>query len=207
MDLSYLILLGITVSIDGFFAGMAYGIKKIKIPFSSLLVIGFVTLICTTIAVIAAISLGQFTDAAFASLISAILLILLGIVNLLKEFISTLTEKTSNKLNITIPLGGLVINIMKKPECADIDHSLLISKSEATVLGFALGIDNMAAAFALGLSTGVPVSIPIVLSFIQMMLIFLGITFATAIAKETWQRRTTYIPGIILILMGLLRII
>ena len=39
MDLSYLILIGITVSIDGFFAGMAYGIKKITIPYASLLTV------------------------------------------------------------------------------------------------------------------------------------------------------------------------
>lgn len=207
MDLSYLILIGITVSIDGFFAGMAYGIKKIKIPYTSLFTIGLVNLFCTTVAICAAIYLGHFIDPIFSTSISALLLILLGSINLLKEYISDLAEKTTDRLKITIPIGCLVINIMKKPECADVDHSQRLNKREATLLGFALGIDNMTAAFAIGLMMTAPYYVPITLSLIQIGLVWVGITLAKKIAKDTWQKRTAYIPGIVLILMGLLRIL
>ena len=207
MDLSYLILIGITVSIDGFFAGMAYEIKKITIPYASLLTIGLVNLFCTTIAICSSLYLGHFINPIFAASISALLLILLGTINLLKEYISDLTDKTSDKFKITIPIGCLVINIMKKPECADVDHSLILNTREAILLGFALGIDNMTAAFAIGLMTPSPCYVPITLSVIQISLVWFGIIFAGKIAKDTWQKRTAYIPGIVLILMGLLRIL
>ena len=43
MNAFYLILLGFAVSIDGFATGIAYGLKKIHLPWTSLSIVGIIT--------------------------------------------------------------------------------------------------------------------------------------------------------------------
>ena len=49
MELISSILFGLAVSADGFAAGMAYGVKKIKIPIFSLLVIALASALAVSI--------------------------------------------------------------------------------------------------------------------------------------------------------------
>lgn len=50
MNLFYVLLLGFAVSIDGFVAGVAYGLKNIRMPLASLSIVGVVAAILTSVA-------------------------------------------------------------------------------------------------------------------------------------------------------------
>ncbi|MBP2633796.1 MAG: hypothetical protein H6Q70_4424 [Firmicutes bacterium] len=211
MDLSYVILLGIAVSIDGFFAGIAYGLKNIRVSFLALSLIGFVTLVCTTLAMHSASLLLAFINPSITTLCGALLLIAIGSMSLLHQYLvkapineTVTTIKTPTK--ITISLGRLVISIMAKPECADMDCSNHLNKTEALLLGLALGIDNMIATFAVGLTTALQFYTPIVMCVIQSSIVWSGIYLAKKIISDHMKQKIAYAPGCVLILLGLIRL-
>ena len=146
MNIFYVLLLGFAVSIDGFVAGLAYGLKNIRMPLASLSIVGVVACICTAIAMILAYLVGQFVNTELAIVIGALLLIMLGLWSLFQQYLTknvasyeVTGEVTARKL--TFSLGRLVISIMAKPETADVDKLGIISSLEAVFLGVAVGAD------------------------------------------------------------------
>ncbi len=211
MDLSYVILLGIAVSIDGFFAGIAYGLKNIRVSFLALSLIGFVTFVCTTLAMSSASLLLEFINPSIATLFGGFLLILIGSMSLLHQYllkapVNENVAKSQTPTKITISLGRLVISIMAKPECADMDCSNHLNKTEALLLGLALGIDNMIATFAVGLTTSLQLYTPIVMCIIQSSIVWSGIYLAKKMISPHMKHRIAYAPGCVLILLGLIRL-
>lgn len=90
-------LLAIAVSIDGFWGGFAYGLRKVKIPFLSLGIISFWSVICTMITMLLGKSLVTYLSINNAKLIGAILLIGIGIYAL-KEGLEQKNKITNSKL-------------------------------------------------------------------------------------------------------------
>lgn len=206
----YVILLGLAVSLDAFAAGGAYGLKSIKVPPRSLAVIGAITAICTGAAMACAYYLGSFLNTHLAVVTGSLLLIAIGAWNIFHEYItkkSLCQEAGTNDTHLTFRIGRIVINIMADPETADIDNSHSISPSEAVLLGLALGIDNMIATFAAALIKPLPLYTPAIMALIQMLLIAAGISAATRLASDDLKKRFPYVPGAILIILGLLRLV
>lgn len=210
MSIFYVLLLGFAVSIDAFAAGVAYGIKSIKMPAKSLAVIGVITALFTSTAITLAYYLGSFVNTAVAVTGGSLLLIAIGAWNIFQEYIAkktalqkSLTETPSLKLRI----GRIVISIMSDPETADIDCSRSISPAEAILLGLALGIDNLVATFAAALINPLPLYTPAVMAFIQMLLIAVGISAAARLFSDDLRKRVPYVPGAILIILGIIRLV
>ncbi|BBB90550.1 MAG TPA: manganese efflux pump [Methylomusa anaerophila] len=208
MDTFYVLLLGLAVSMDSFAAGVAYGIKSIRIPWTSLAIVGLITGACTLAATILANYLGSSINTHLAISFGSLLLIAIGAWNILNEYItkSNLSPNSSDN-KLTFRIGRIVINIMADPETADIDHSKSISSSEATFLGLALGIDNMIAAFAASLIKPLPLHTPVIMGLIQIGLITFGSYGAARFVPEEIKKRFPYVPGTILILLGLFRLV
>ena len=205
----YVLLLGFAVSFDALLAGIAYGIRKITVPFSSLLVVGAVTAVCTAVAMAAAQGAGMLIAPQAAVVTGAFLLLLIGLWSVFQEYlIKRLTPKQQDDTpQLKIRLGRLLINILADPEASDIDHSRSISPSEALFLGLALGLDNMVATFAAGLLGVLPLYTPLVMAVIQMGLIWVGITFAVRLLPDRVKDRFPYLPGTLLIILSILRIV
>lgn len=205
----YILLLCFAVSLDAFAAGAAYGLKSIKMPVSSFAVIGLITALCTSLAMALAFFLGSFLNTHLAVAAGSLLLIAIGAWNIFQEY---LTKKSCpNTIDpdacLTFRIGRIVIRIMADPETADVDHSCSISPSEAILLGLALGIDNMIATFAAALIKPLPLYTPAVMAFIQVLLIAVGIVAASRLVSEDIKKRLPYVPGTILIILGLLRLV
>jgi putative sporulation protein YtaF len=212
MNLFYVLVLGIALSIDGFIAGMAYGLKNILMPFASLIIVCGITVLCTGTAMACATMLGNFIDAHIAIMLGSLLLILIGTVSLFQEYLTKDVipyqsdgEVTARKL--TFSIGRLVISIMTKPETADVDHSQGISSLEAIFLGLALGVDNMVATFAASLMGSLPLYTPLVMGLVQVIVFTGGLYASTRFVSEQLKNRFPYLPGAILIILGLLRIL
>lgn len=196
---------------DSFAAGVAYGAKSILMPMRSLTVVGAITALCVAVAMLCAATIGQVMDLRVAVSIGAAMLIALGVVNLLYEYLvgAALLEYGDGKgdpRQITFSFGKLVISIMAKPEAADMDGSKSISVYEAVFLGFALGVDNMVATFAAGLMGMLPLYTPVLMGFIQMAFIASGIWLSHLAFMENLAKRFPYLPGAVLIMLGLLRL-
>lgn len=211
MNFLYVLVLGFAVSLDSFAAGVAYGLKNIRMTGKSLVIVGVVTAACTALAMFCAGILGQFLDVHIAVFTGSLLLVCLGAISLFQEYLTKNVsayeidgEITAGKL--TFSLGKLVISIMVRPETADIDHSKSISPVEAIFLGLALGIDNMVATFAAGLMGLLPLYTPLLMGVIQMAFIVVGSLASSRLVSESWKQKFPYLPGTILILIGLIRL-
>ena len=211
MNLFYVLLLGLAVSIDGFVAGIAYGLKNIDMPFTSLSIVGFVAAICTAVAMVMAYLVGQFINTDIAIFIGALLLIMLGLWSLFQQYLTKDIasyemdgQVTARKL--TFSLGRLVISIMAKPETADVDKLGIISPLEAVFLGLAVGADAMVGTFAAALMGPMPLYTPAVIGIIHMLCIAGGFYSAHKLISEKVKKQFPYLPGALLILLGILRL-
>lgn len=211
MNLFYVLLLGFAVSIDGFVAGVAYGIKKIHMPISSLSIVGIVAALLTSVAMLCAYVLGKFMNTQLAIGIGASLLILLGLWSVFQQYLTKHVtsyepegEVTARKL--TFSIGRLVISIMAKPETADVDKLGVISSLEAVFLGLAVGLDAMVGTFAAALMGMLPLYTPLAVGIIHMICIAAGCCFSNRLVSDDLKKRVPYLPGTLLILLGIIRL-
>ena len=211
MSIFYVLLLGLAVSIDGFVAGVAYGLKNIRMPLVSLIIVGIVASICTAVAMVMAYMVGQFINTDIAIVLGALLLIMLGLWSLCQQYFTKSVasyemdgEVTARKL--TFSFGRLVISIMAKPETADVDRLGFISSLEAVFLGLAVGADAMVGTFAAALMGPLPLYTPIAIGLIHMICIAGGCYSSRKFFPENIKKRFPYLPGTLLIILGLLRL-
>lgn len=214
MTIFYVLLLGFAVSIDGFVAGIAYGLKKITVPNISLFIIGIATTLCTGFAMGTAYLLGAYINTKLAMLVGAFLLTAMGLYGIFQEYLKATNKKQYQPLEAIVtsqskPYSArqLLITIITKPESADVDHSQTISPPEAILLGLALGVDNMIAIFAAVLVSPLPLYTPISMGLIQIAVITLGIYVSNHLISDQLKKRIPYLSGLILILLGLIRLL
>lgn len=211
MNLFYVLLLGLAVSIDGFVAGIAYGLKNIRMPLTSLSIVGFVAALCTAAAMSMAYLVGQFIHTDVAIIIGALLLILLGLWSLFQQYLTKniagyeLDGQVSAR-KLTFSLGRLVVSIMAKPETADVDKLGCISALEAVFLGFAVGVDAMVGTFAAALMGALPLYTPLVIGIIHILCIAAGCYSSEKLISDKLKKQFPYLPGALLILLGILRL-
>lgn len=205
----YVLFLGLAVSLDALVAGVAYGVKKIALPFSSLCVVGAVTAVCTAVSMIAARGAGMMIDPQAAVLIGGVLLLMIGVWGILQEYLlkRLIPKEPDETPQVTLKMGRLLVNILADPEAVDVDRSKSISASEAVMLGLALGLDNMVATFAAGLLGMLPLYTPLVMGALQMALIAGGRTVVCRWLPERMKESFSYLGGVLFIIMGVLRLV
>ncbi|MDC3417326.1 sporulation membrane protein YtaF [Aquibacillus salsiterrae] len=219
IDYLYLFILGLAVSLDGFGVGLSYGIRKIKIPLPSILVIT----ICTGVMVFAAMEFGglltKFTSVDIANKIGAFILIGIGLWATINYFRNNekkeqpskqeVDNKTSNSKVIRINLQslGLIIEILKVPSAADIDKSGIIKGWEAVLLGIALSLDAFGAGIGASFMGFPPIITAITITFFSYLLIFSGMKIGLIFSEIKWLRFMSFLPGFILIVIGITRLI
>lgn len=205
----YILCLGIAVSFDALFAGVAYGVKKITVSTAALLVVGAVTAACTAAAMAAANWAGALMEPQTSIFIGAALLLMVGLWSILQEYLLKLLtpKEASIQPQLCIKLGKLMINILADPEAVDVDRSRSISPGEAAILGLALGLDNMAATFAASLVGFLPLYTPLIMAVLQTGLIWGGIVLGGKFLPESIKERCPYLSGALLILLGVMRLV
>lgn len=208
MNFFSLLLLAITVSIDGFWGGFAFGLRKIKISFFSLLLISFWSVICTMIVMFIGQSLKNIIAFELARIIGAALLFLLGLLTL-KEGFRQKKEHLSCKRNFityNIKFKDL-IKILRNPLLADIDNENDIKPAEGTVLGLAVAMDASIAAFTVSLLGFSPVLTPFLFGLTHFILIGSGNYIARQNIISNFSEKFSVLPGLILIVLAILRLV
>ncbi|WP_449621165.1 sporulation membrane protein YtaF [Robertmurraya sp. Marseille-Q9965] len=202
-----LLLLAFAVSLDSFSVGFTYGLRKMKIPFKSILVIAG----CSAISLIGAMAVGQIIEAFLspdmAEKIGGIVLILLGVWILYQFF---RPEKSKDVLphekiivNFEIKSLGIVINILKKPMSADFDKSGTITGIEAFMLGLALSLDAFGAGIGAAMLGYSPHVLALTVAIMSSLFVSLGMKMGVIFSKSNMMQKFTFIPGILLIFIGI----
>ncbi|UKS24201.1 MntP/YtaF family protein [Paenibacillus sp. HWE-109] len=116
-------------------------------------------------------------------------------------------QRTKEILNIELKRFGLVIQILRTPSIADVDKSGNISASEATLLGLALSLDAFGAGIGAALIGFVPLLTASVISIASGSFIALGLRIGFRYAEMKWMKKLSILPGCVLIVMGLLKML
>ena len=202
-----LVLLAFAVSLDSFSVGFTYGMRKMKIPFKSILTIAC----CSAVTMAAAMALGKsialFVSPAIADRLGGIVLVLIGAWVLFQFFrpSSQAAEQNEEKLLVKVEIKslGLVINILKKPMVADLDKSGTITGFEAFLLGFALSLDAFGAGIGAALLGFSPWVMAMLVAIMSSLFVYTGIKSGSVFSKKSWVQKFSFLPGILLILIGI----
>jgi len=207
VQLFSLLLLAFALSIDSFSVGFTYGLRKMVMPFKSVLIIAC----CAGFSLLLAVSIGHGLAKIFSPSITAgiggIILIALG-AGVIYQYFRPDKEKPVQKqektiLNFEIRSLGLAINILKKPLSADFDQSGTITGIEALALGFALSLDSFGAGIGAAMLGFSPYYLAIAVAIMSPTFVVFGIKIGTFFQKFEWIQKFTFLPGVLLIIIGI----
>lgn len=216
-----LLVLAFAVSLDSFGVGITYGMRKVMIPIRSILIIAF----CSGAMIIIAMGIGQginyFLSPRFAEMIGGGILILIGawaLYNIsrtqesqqpVKKREEIIVEKQDKKRVWTLEIKkfGIVIQVLRTPMVADIDQSGTISGIEAFVLGIALALDAFGAGIGAALIGYSPWFTAALIATMSSLFVFLGMKFGRIFSDASWMNKASYLPGLILISFGVIKMI
>lgn len=205
-----LLLLAFAVSLDSFSAGFMYGLRKIRIPVKSILVIAS----CSAATLLGATAFARiietFISPEMAEKIGGVVFIFLGAWILLQFLLNDKNndEIARNKaiVNLEIKSLGLVIQILKKPVSADFDRSGVITGIEAFMLGLALSLDAFGAGIGAVLIGLNPFALALAVAVMSSSFVYLGMKAGTLLSQWRIVQKLSFIPGILLIFLGVWKI-
>lgn len=202
MDVATLALFGFALSVDSFGAGLAYGLKQIRVSVLSLAVIGCLSAVAVGIS----LGLGRLvafaTPSSIAEILGGVLLILIG----LGILCGNVREAREKVFQIRIAPLGMVIQVLFEPLHADLDRSGTLSLREAGLLGLALAMDSFAAGFALGLTGSFSILVPFVIGTGTLAFAAAGLGLGRRSAVRLGQR-VGRLPGYLLVALGVFRLV
>ncbi len=200
MEIYSLLILAFAVSIDGFAAGLAYGIKRIKIPFISLILIGVTSALAIWISMSIGTMLTAIITPTSAEIFGGIILIGLGSWLIIQNInIVSIENKSTSRHRLQ--------EVLSEPLKADFDGSGTISSKEALILGMALAMDAMAAGFGASLLGFHSIWTPIFVGVCKLLLIPMGVKIGKELTSVFTSKLMVFLPGSILIILGMINFV
>jgi putative sporulation protein YtaF len=205
-----IIILTISLSLDALGVGLVYGLKKVKIPLISKLVICLFSIIYAAIALIIGRALSGILAPFFAKLLGITILVLMGIWIILqalfKDAAGNSTEKTLWK--VAIKSLGITIQVIRNPMEFDIDKSGAIDAPESLLLGLALSVDAIGVGVGSALTGFYSPLIPLAIGLFQMFFLYTGTYLGEKVTlfDKINKKALSLLPGILLIVLALIRI-
>ncbi|MFC4321047.1 sporulation membrane protein YtaF [Litchfieldia salsa] len=203
-----LLVLAFAVSIDSFSVGFTYGLRKMKLPFKSIVMIAC----CSGFTLLLAMGFGNvvstFLSPEFAEMIGGFVLVVIG-GWILYQFFRPQTdsnEKVQQKstlVKVEIKSLGLVIQILRRPMKADFDNSGTITGLEALLLGLALSLDAFGAGVGAALLGYSPWLMALFVAVMSSLFVTSGIKCGRFFSEMKWVEKFTFLPGVLLIVLGI----
>ncbi len=208
MEALAIIFFALAVSADGFIAGLAYGIKKIRIPFLSLIVIASASALAVSCSMVLGQGIAAILLPETAKRIGAFLLILMGIFFLTKALCDRLDNLPVSEDEPLVTLNlkslGIVIKILKEPVAADMDASGEISQKEAFFLGLALAVDAMGVGIGIAMTGYNILFTALSVGVLKFILVNVGIGLGKIMKNESIRSIASFVPGLVFLLIGIM---
>ena len=215
MDFFTLALFAVALNLDSFAVGVSYGIRNIKLPVTSLLIISLMSMTAITFSMLLGKTVAGYFSSTFAHRLGGLILLSIGLWVLIQALQENRKINSSDQyddgqpptlIKIHIKFLGLVIQILREPSRADLDHSGIISAREAVILGIALAMDAFGAGFAVAMMGFSLIFTALMVGIGHFILTYSGLLVGMGInSKGTCQKLNT-LPGFILIALGLFKI-
>ncbi|EDT79451.1 MAG: sporulation membrane protein YtaF [Clostridium perfringens] len=198
MSFLSILLFVIAASLDILVVSLAYGLKDIKINFSSTLVIASISALGTFISMILGKFLVDLIPVKLGDIIGGLVLLALGFYSIYSYFKEKKILTSHNSENNSSPTF-----ILENPEVADKDKSGNIDFKESLALSLALALNN----FGLGIGasiSGLNIAFTTISTFIiSLIFISLGFYLSKTIKSKNISKNSNLIAGIIIIILSL----
>ncbi|MNC10949.1 manganese efflux pump MntP [compost metagenome] len=227
-----LLLLAFALSLDGFGVGITYGLRKMKIPLLSILIISLCSGIVICVSMQVGVLLAKVVSPDAASMIGAVILVLMGCWSLIQMLMQKEQERspqapeagpvTLNEVSVSAAEDwpqksavfslelrhlGVVIQILRTPSSADMDASGSISSMEAVILGIALSLDAFGAGLGAALLGFSPVPTSLMIALFSGTFLLLGMKTGLKLSGSFWMKHAAVLPALLLIVMGIMKLL
>ncbi|MDM0495765.1 sporulation membrane protein YtaF [Clostridium perfringens] len=193
-----ILLFVVAASLDILVVSLAYGLKDIKINFSSTLVIASISALGTFISMILGKFLVDLIPVKLGDIIGGLVLLALGFYSIYSYFKEKKILTSHNSENNSSPTF-----ILENPEVADKDKSGNIDFKESLALSLALALNN----FGLGIGasiSGLNIAFTTISTFIiSLIFISLGFYLSKTIKSKNISKNSNLIAGIIIIILSI----
>lgn len=193
-----ILLFVVAASLDILVVSLAYGLKNIKINFSSTLVIASISALGTFLSMILGKFLIDVIPIRLGDILGGLVLLILGLYSVYSYF----KEKKSLREPI-LDKNNSPILILENPEIADRDKSGNIDFKESLSLSLALALNN----FGLGIGasiSGINVGFTTLSTFvISLIFVSLGFFMSKKIKGKNLSKNSDLLAGIIIIVLSL----
>ncbi|MDU7886909.1 MAG: sporulation membrane protein YtaF [Clostridium perfringens] len=193
-----ILLFVVAASLDILVVSLAYGLKDIKINFSSTLVIASISALGTFISMILGKFFVDLIPVKLGDIIGGLVLLALGFYSIYSYFKEKKILTSHNSENNSSPTF-----ILENPEVADKDKSGNIDFKESLALSLALALNN----FGLGIGasiSGLNIAFTTISTFIiSLIFISLGFYLSKTIKSKNISKNSNLIAGIIIIILSL----
>ena len=177
-------LIGIAANLDNLGIGLAYGVKRVKIPILSNAAIAGIAMVITFVAVTAGETMIDYISVQVANYLGSLLLCIVGLWTIFSKKFSQ---------------NGIKDN----PELFDEDKNFIISFREALMLGFVLSANCFVTGIAIG-ANGVPTIWTVIsIGVFSFISIAAGSHFGILLTKTFIGKYSTTISGILLLIIGI----
>ncbi|MGE5673693.1 MAG: sporulation membrane protein YtaF [Mycobacterium leprae] len=193
----HLILIGLTASLDNLAVGIAYGIRRIKVPVLSNLAMAGIAFLFTAFSAWVGDFTARFFPREIANAIGAALLISVGLWIMLTQSQAQGAEHDESTTRPT------VFGVLQEPEEADTDRSGVISLKESLILGVAVSINCFANGLAAGLWQLGAFPPALSTAAFSYLTLWAGCALGVRYATRWFGARASLAAGCLLILLGL----
>jgi putative sporulation protein YtaF len=200
----YTFFIAFTNNLDNIGVRIAYSIQGIKISALINAWISVVTFVISFFAVLFGTMISEFLSKQVTSIIAMLLLAALGLWMILEPYIrkknqsAVATSRTSDKS---------IFHVLVNPEEADMDKSKHIDFREATLLGFALSINNVGGGVSAGMLGLNSFWVGLLSAMLSFLALWLGNHVSEFFIKWNVTSKANVIGGILLIVIGIAQII
>ena len=202
------LLLVLSVSIDSFLASISYGTSKIRIPFSSALIVDIISSTMLGSSLLVGSFLQNYISLNIAKIISFIILFLLGIYRLFESILKSYINNNSKELSpfkFKLFDFNFVLQVYADEIKADFDKSKILTSKESIYLAFALSLDSLAVGFGSSLLTINYIEVFIVSIIIGLIAILLGACVGRKFVEST-NLNLSWLSGLMLVILAFLRV-
>jgi len=201
----------LSINLDSLVTGFTYGIRRVRIPLLSAIVISAFSLFYSSLSMLAGMALSSLIPDFICRFIGSAILFIMGlflIVNALKSKPETSVLHEENKstlLNLVIKSLGITISIVRDPSLCDFDKSKRIDAKESLYLSFALSADAICVGLGCAMSGIIHILIPPLVGLSQLILLYTGLCVGKFMANSLniSKRLCGIISGVLLILIAL----
>lgn len=214
LHLGTIFFLALSCSLDNIGIGIAYGVRKLSIPFGTNLLIALLTTGGTLLVMLGGHLVTRLIHPQTAILIGGGIIIVAGAWVVIQETVLRQPTKPPEELQLIALAGVPEVSLLKKifmildnPFIADQDFSGHIDLREGFILGLALLLNNLPIGLVAGLLGLSPLLITSSVIILSILTIWVGISAGYYLGYHWLGRLSGPLSGLILIVIGIYEIL